>query len=72
MRSKNEPKLYIKVEGKYTLYVDDLIFNDNSAVLKDKFKEATETKFEITDLGIMHYFPGMEVHQVNGKFYFIF
>ena len=43
------------------LYVDDLIFTGDLSV--DKFKKAMKTEFEITDLGMMKYFLGIEVIQ---------
>jgi len=63
-RSPSEPTLYTKVnqEGKILivcLYVDDLIFTGDLSI--DDFKNAMKTEFEITDLGLMKYFLGIEV-----------
>jgi hypothetical protein len=65
-RSPSEPTLYTKVfqEGKLLivcLYVDDLIFTGNISV--DEFKTTMKTEFEMTDLGMMKYFLGIEVNQ---------
>ena len=43
------------------LYVDDLIFT--GYLLVDEFKKAMKTEFEMTDLGMMQYFLGIEVIQ---------
>jgi len=47
------------------LYVDDLIFTGNNAELIESFKEVMKKEFEMTDLGLMKYFLGLEV--VQGK-----
>lgn len=43
------------------LYVDDMIYTGN--LMLDEFKAATKTEFEMTDLGLMKYFLGIEVEQ---------
>ena len=63
-RSPSETTLYTKVnqEGKIlivSLYVDDLIFTRDLSV--DEFKKAMKMEFEMTDLGMMKYFLGIEV-----------
>ena len=65
-RSQNEPTLYTKRDqhGKILivcLYVDSMIYIGNLE-LKD-FKHAMQSEFEMTDLGIMKYFLGIEVNQ---------
>jgi len=65
-RSPSEPNLYTKVnqEGKILivcLYVDDLIFTRDLSI--HDFKKSMKTEFEITDLGLMKYFLGIEVYQ---------
>jgi hypothetical protein len=65
-RSPSEPTLYTKVNQKgkiliVCLYVDDLIFTRDLSI--DDFKNAMKTKFEMTDLGLMKYFLGIEVDQ---------
>lgn len=50
-----------------SLYVDDLIFTSNDLFMMQDFKSSMHTEFEMTDLGEMKYFLGVEVHQgVNG------
>jgi transposase InsO family protein len=65
-RSQNEPTLYTKTDqhGKILivcLYVDDMIYTGNLELTD--FKHAMQSEFEMTDLGIMKYFLGIEVHQ---------
>jgi hypothetical protein len=43
-----------------SLYVDDLIFTCDFGI--EQFKSVMKNEFEMTDLGIMRYFPGIEVH----------
>ncbi|KAK1414596.1 hypothetical protein QVD17_30343 [Tagetes erecta] len=45
------------------IYVDDLIFTGNSEVQIMSFKESMKKEFEMTDLGLMHYFLGIQVSQ---------
>lgn len=45
------------------LYVDDLIFMGSSGRLVQEFKKAMKAEFEMTDLGVMKYFLGLEVTQ---------
>ena len=52
------------------LYVDDLFLIGEEELIKDaKMKLATE--FEMKDLGMMHYFLGMEVRRVQMIFYLV-
>jgi len=65
----SEPTLYIKVaEGNIlivVLYVDDPIFTGNSDLFIVDFKEAMKNEFEMTDLGLLKYFLGIEVKQIE-------
>ena len=45
------------------LYVDDLIFTGNNSKMIAEFREAMIKCFEMTDLGLMSYFLGIEVVQ---------
>ncbi|XP_061346732.1 uncharacterized mitochondrial protein AtMg00810-like [Gastrolobium bilobum] len=47
------------------LYVDDLIFMGNNAKMIQEFKSTMTREFEMTDLGLMKYFLGLEVRQDN-------
>ena len=63
-KSKADSNLYYKVEGGYPvillLYVDDLfLIGVDGLITNTKRKLAAE--FEMKDLGMMHYFLGMEV-----------
>lgn len=65
-----EHTLYVKTEegGKLLivcLYVDDLIFTRNDDKIFDEFKKSMMTEFEMTDLGLMHYFLGLDVIQTT-------
>ena len=70
MRSGNEPALYVKKEGKsdfiiICLYVDDIIYTSSSNSLLDKFKSQMMSEFEMSDMGLLHYFLDLEVYQVE-------
>ena len=55
-----------KAEGKIliiSLYVDDLIFTGNDESMFVKFKSSMMGKFDMTDLGKMRIFFGIEVVQ---------
>ena len=45
------------------LYIDDLIFTGNDETLFSSFKYSMMKEFDMTDLGIMRYFLGLEVLQ---------
>lgn len=67
-RSLSEPTLYIKTQGTtdtliVSLYVDDLIYTGNNEKMVKQFKEDMMKTFEMSDLGTMHYFLGIEVNQ---------
>mgnify|MGYP001791670327 CR=1 FL=1 len=66
-RSISEPTLYIKSQGNniiiVSLYVDDLIVTGNNTSLIEEFKKDMMDTFEMSNLGLMHYFLGMEIKQ---------
>uniref|UniRef100_A0A251SEE8 Putative reverse transcriptase, RNA-dependent DNA polymerase n=1 Tax=Helianthus annuus TaxID=4232 RepID=A0A251SEE8_HELAN len=66
-----EHTLYIKdtKDGKLVicLYVDDLIIASNSMKLISEFKDEMKKEFEMTDMGKLHYFLGMEVSYEDGN-----
>ncbi|KAL0364507.1 UNVERIFIED_CONTAM: Retrovirus-related Pol polyprotein from transposon RE1 [Sesamum angustifolium] len=66
-RSLSEPTLYIKSQGNGTLivslYVDDLIYTGNNEKMIQDFKEDMMKTFEMSDLGLMHFFLGIEINQ---------
>jgi hypothetical protein len=65
-KSEADANLYhIMVEGKpliIVLYVDDLILTGDDQLIKS-CKEDLAREFEMKDMGLMHYFLGMEVWQ---------
>ena len=63
-KSKADSNLYCKVEHgnavMLLLYVDDLFVTSMDGLITDT-KRKLAAKFEMKDLGMMHYFLGMEV-----------
>ncbi|GKV18362.1 hypothetical protein SLEP1_g28758 [Rubroshorea leprosula] len=64
----HEHALYVKEDktGGFMLvclYVDDLIFIGNNANMFEEFKKAMTQEFEMTDIGLMSYYLGIEVKQ---------
>jgi hypothetical protein len=43
------------------IYVDDLFLNGNTADLLSSLKHRLSNTFEMIDLGIIHFFPGLQV-----------
>jgi hypothetical protein len=50
------------------LYVDDLFLSGNEQLIAD-CKTNLAAEFEMKDLGLMHYFLGLEVWQQDGRFF---
>eukprot|EP00253_Pinus_taeda_P015873 PITA_15873 len=73
-KCEGEPTLDIKkIDGKiliFVLYVDDVIFIGNDDYLIENFKAVMKEEFEMTDMGLLKYFLGIEVEQ-NGNGIFI-
>ena len=65
-KSKVDPNLYMKIMDDepvtLLLYVDDLFLTGNEKHIKDCKKKLAK-EFEMKDLGLMHYFLGLEVWQ---------
>ena len=51
------------------LYVDDLIFTRNNPSIFKEFKETMTREFEMTNIGYMAYFLGIEVKQVDDRIF---
>ncbi|CAL5347060.1 unnamed protein product [Camellia sinensis] len=72
-KSLSESTLYIKKADDeilvVSLYVDDLLVTGSSKELIDKFKEEMKDVFEMTDLGRMTFFLGMQVHQKQNEIF---
>ena len=66
-KSKAHPKLYLKfmddVHVILLLYVDDLFVTGNEKQIAESKKNLVE-EFKMKDLGLMHYFVGMDVWQI--------
>lgn len=52
-----------------SVYVDDLLFTGNNPQLLFDFKKSMMKEFEMTDLGKMSYFLGIEVTQMEEGFF---
>jgi len=72
-KSEVDENLYhIMVEGKLlniVLYVDDLILIGDEKLIRS-CKEDLAREFEMKDMGLMHYFFGLEVWQGDGELFF--
>ena len=70
IRSHADSNLYYKSEGGrlcvLVLYVDDLIITGNDLLLVEQIKAALCPQFEMTDLGTLHFFLGLEIQQTPG------
>lgn len=69
----SEHTLFTKTKGDkvliVSLYVDDLIFTGDDKSMCDEFKNSMMLEFDMSDLGRMKYFLGVEVKQCsNGIF----
>ncbi|KAL8117754.1 hypothetical protein AgCh_015587 [Apium graveolens] len=67
VKSKSEPTLNVKKQGMSILivaiYVDDLIFTSNDEHMINQFKSDMMKKYEMSDMGLLHHFLGIEIHQ---------
>ena len=66
-RNENEPTLYVRRQGNsdflvMCLYVDDVIYMGSCESLIEEFKSCMMGKFDMLDLGLLHYFLGLEVN----------
>ncbi|KAK9740342.1 hypothetical protein RND81_03G027900 [Saponaria officinalis] len=52
-----------------SLYVDDLIITGNNEAMIADFKKHMKQEFEMTDLGLMNFFLGLEVKQTREGIY---
>ena len=72
-RCVSDPNLYVKNIGDdiliIVLYVDDLIITGSQLISIQKLKENLRKEFEMTDLGLLHYFLGLQIwHMADGIF----
>ena len=66
-RSESDDTLYMRQQGKYIviliMYVDDLIISGNNDDHIAQVKKELHAGFKMTDLGLLHYYLGVEVFQ---------
>ena len=66
-RSMNEPTLFVKHQGTdiliVMLYVDDIIFAGSCENMVEAFKNDMTKKYEMSDMGLLRHFLGMEIYQ---------
>lgn len=69
-RSSADPQLYIYRKGDtitmISLYVDDLVLTGNDEGHITWTKSVLTGEFEMTDLGLLHFFLGQEIWQTEG------
>lgn len=67
-KSSSEHTLFLKIAPDnrmlfVNIYVDDLLYTGNDEIMLEEFKNSMKKEFEMTDLGKMKYFLGIEVCQ---------
>ena len=64
-RCHSDPNVYTKKVGNHlmilSLYVDDLILTGSDTILLTHVKSSLKLNFEMSDLGHLHYFLGLQV-----------
>lgn len=70
VKSRNEETLFIKTNEQgnillVSVYVDDLIYTGDDVLMMKEFKASMEKEFDMSDLGKMRYFLGIEVIQTS-------
>ena len=72
-RCHSNPNVYLKKVGSHIiilfLYVDDLILTGSDPKLLNHVKTSLKKKFEMTDLGFLHFFLGLQVLQTNEEIF---
>ena len=72
LKSDVDSNLYFKlVENQplvLILYVDDIFLTGEERLIVECNRELT-LEFEMKDLGLMHYFLGLEIWQINDKIF---
>ena len=73
LKSKSEATLYVKKEHGsiiiVCLYVDDLLFTGIDVKIMQNFKQDIMQAYEMSDLGLLNYFLGIEVSQVKEEIF---
>jgi hypothetical protein len=71
-KSKSDSNLYLKIMNNETvillLYVDDLFLTGEEKLINECKRRLT-SKFEMKDLGLIHYFLGLEVWQSSERIF---
>jgi hypothetical protein len=71
-KSEADPNLYFIMVGEdpliLLLYVDDLFITGEERLISN-YKESLASEFEMTDIGLMHYFLGLEFWQEPGHIF---
>ena len=47
----------------FALYMDDLVFTRDNLKLIEDFRKEMMMRYEMNDLGLLHHFLGIEIHQ---------
>ena len=62
-----DPTFFRKKEGEHLMivqiYVDDIIFGSTNPSLTDEFRKLMETKFEMSTMGPVNFFLGLNIRQ---------
>lgn len=70
-RCASDANLYVYRNGGKTvvivLYVDDLLITGDDDDLVQQMKDALKSEFEMTDLGLLHYFWGLKSIKNQGR-----
>ena len=53
------------------LNIDDLLFTGNDVKMMQNFKQVMMQAYEMSDLGLLNYFLGIEVSQVKEGIFFL-
>ena len=73
-RTHSDANCYVLSDGSLVaiilVYVDDLIFTGSWTSRIEAMMRAMETQFEMTDLGLLHYFLGFEIYQTPRGIFF--
>ena len=71
IRCKSDPNVYLLQHDDslflIVLYVDDLLLTRNLTSAIDSTKSALHDRFSMTNLGLLHYFLGLEVSQSTSR-----
>jgi hypothetical protein len=70
-RCPSDPAIYCRGEKNGSrlilrVYVDDLLITGSSVLEIQKFKKQMEKLFKMSDLGVLHYYLGIEVKKKDG------